>query len=220
MSERYDMIVFDWDGTLMNSEARIVTCIQAAATHAGLPVPTPEAARDIIGLGLRQAIERLFPGADDGLLNRLVEGYRAHFLGNDVAPSVLFDGVQRVLDELTRQGVLLAVATGKSRRGLDKELEETALGDYFSVTRCADETFSKPHPQMLLEVMEVAGMEPTRTLMIGDTEYDMQMARSAGTAGLGVSYGVHAPDRLLAAGALGCLDAIIDLPGWLGRAVS
>jgi phosphoglycolate phosphatase len=217
VTDSYDLVVFDWDGTLMDSIGRIVTCIEAAAAYAGLAAPTPEAARDIIGLGLRESVLRLFPGADDPAVDRIIEGYRHHFLGDDITPSVLFEGAEAVLTDLNEAGVLLAVATGKSRRGLQKELDATGLGEYFAVTRCADETFSKPHPQMLLEVMEVTGTEPARTLMVGDTEYDMQMAANAGTTGLGVGYGVHAPERLLAAGAVGCLNAIVELPPWLAN---
>lgn len=214
---KFDVVVFDWDGTLMNSERRIVACIQAAAQDVGVPVPTYDAAKDIIGLGLAPAIERLFPGAGGSAIADVITRYRQLFFSDTLANSVLFEGAREVLSDLAERQLLLAVATGKSRRGLDRELAEVALDPLFSVTRCADETFSKPHPQMLLEIMQVLGVEPQQTLMVGDTEYDMQMANNAGVRALGVGYGVHESDRLIQAGALDCLDDIKDLPAWLDR---
>ncbi len=211
----YRLLVFDWDGTLMDSEARIVACLQAAASDLDIEIPPPERAKEIIGLGLSEAIARLFPGLGERAQVLAVERYRQHFLGDDLAPSVLFPGVAEVLEHLAGEGYLMGVATGKSRRGLDKVLEETGLGRLFHATRCADETFSKPHPQMLEDVMDRTGARPSETLMIGDTEYDMQMARNARAHGLAVSYGVHDRERLLAEGALACLDALADLPAWL-----
>lgn len=211
----YRLLVFDWDGTLMDSQARIVACIQAAARDVGVAVPSPDAAREIIGLGLREAMDRLFPAIAEPRVGEIVERYRHHFLGADPTPSVLFPGVVETLEALNDAGYLLGVATGKSRRGLDLVLEETGLRRLFAATRCADETFSKPHPQMLEEVMGILGAEPAETLMIGDTEFDMQMARNARVPAVAVSYGVHEPGRLMAEGALACLDRIDDLPAWL-----
>jgi phosphoglycolate phosphatase len=217
VNQRYQLIVFDWDGTLMDSEARIVTCLQAAAADLALPVPDDEAARDIIGLGLQQAVSRLFGEQDEDSVQRIADAYRVHFLGETVAPSTLFPRARAVLERLLEAELMLAVATGKSRRGLDMELERTGLGDVFHYTRCADETFSKPHPQMMLDILDYLGMEPAQSLMVGDTEYDMQMARGARTDAVGVSYGVHRPERLLQHGALHCLDTIDELPVWLAR---
>jgi len=214
---RYQLIVFDWDGTLMDSEACIVTCMQQAAGEVGVAVPGHDAAKDVIGLGLAEAVQRLFTNEAPARWPELVAAYRRHFLGGELAPSPLFEGVREVLSDLAESGLFLAVATGKSRRGLDRVLDESGLGDLFTITRCADETFSKPHPQMLLDIMGYVGLDPQQTLMIGDTEYDVQMAANAGVDALGVSYGVHAPDRLRAHGALHCLDAIDELPGWLSR---
>lgn len=213
--QRFELLVFDWDGTLMDSEARIVACLQGAITDLGLPRKEVAELRNIIGLGLAEAIERLFPGSAADTRHALVERYRHHFLVADSTPSALFEGAREVLHDLAAQGYLLAVATGKGRRGLDKVLEETGLGPLFHATRCADETFSKPHPQMLLELMDHLGAEPRATLMIGDTEYDMEMARNARTHALAVSYGVHHPERLLKHGPLGCLQRISELPEWL-----
>lgn len=212
---RFELLVFDWDGTLMDSEARIVACLQGAISDLSLPHREVSALRNIIGLGLAEAIQTLFPGSDADVQHAVVERYRHHFLVADPTPSTLFEGAAETLHALAAEGYLLAVATGKGRRGLDKVLEETGLGPLFHATRCADETCSKPHPQMLLELMDHLGAEPQATLMIGDTEYDMEMARNARTAALGVSYGVHHPERLLRHEPLGCLDSIGDLPNWL-----
>ncbi len=215
MTRSFDLIVFDWDGTLMDSEARIVACIRAASADLGLEQCQTEAIRNIIGLGLREAIDTLYPGADEALHQGMVERYRYHFLTADPTPSELFAGAADTVRHLHETGYLLAVATGKSRKGLDKVLTETGLGMYFHSTRCADETFSKPHPQMLHEIMDELGVEAQMTLMIGDTEYDMQMAANARAAALAVSYGVHVPERLLKHEPLGCIDDISELRLWL-----
>lgn len=214
---RFPLLVFDWDGTLMDSEARIVGCLQAAARDAGLPVLDEARARNIIGLGLREAFYALFPDVRDDQHERLAAAYRHHFLGNSEITSELFPGVAETLAALRGQGYLLAVATGKGRQGLNHVLEQTGCTSLFHTSRCADETISKPHPQMLLEIMEELEVEPGRTLMVGDTEYDMQMAKQAGVAALAVSYGVHSRERLLGHGPLGCLDRIGDLPVWLAE---
>jgi phosphoglycolate phosphatase len=211
----FELIVFDWDGTLMDSEARIVTCIQAAFRDLGLSEPVREVARDVIGLGLDEAMERLLPTGDAGLRAEVVLQYRRHFLGGDQHPSELFAGARETLDWMTGQGYRLAVATGKSRAGLNKSLVESGLEGVFQATRTADETFSKPHPQMLLELMDELGARAEETLMIGDTEYDLQMANNAGVRSLAVCYGVHEPGRLLACGPLACLDSLWAIRDWL-----
>jgi phosphoglycolate phosphatase len=215
MSQQFNLLVFDWDGTLMDSEASIVLCMQAAIGDLGCEPRDAASIRNIIGLGLREAVDALYPGTDDTFLQAMVERYRYHFLGGSEHHSELFPGAAQTIRELSEAGYLLAVATGKGRRGLDMVLEKTGLGPYFHTTRCADETFSKPHPQMLEEVMDELGVAPGETLMIGDTEYDMQMASNARTHSLAVSYGVHAKERLLQHGPLHCLDAISELGDWL-----
>ncbi len=210
-----ELIVFDWDGTLMDSEGRIVACLQQAARDLGHEVPPPEQAREVIGLGLHQAVARLFPEADEAEVQRLSDAYRHHFLGDELAHSELFPGARELLEELAEAGYLLAVATGKSRRGLEKEFELTGLGGLFHVTRCADEAFSKPHPQMLLEILDFTGREPGAALVVGDTEFDMQMAANARVPAVGVGHGVHPPERLQAAGALAVFERLSDLPAWL-----
>ncbi len=215
MKNRFKLLVFDWDGTLMDSEARIVACVQAAARDLGLEVPTAGSSRNIIGLGLNEAVRTLFPGSDDVQVGRVVERYRYHFLVANKTPSALFPGAADVLNQLVEDDFLLAVATGKGRQGLDLVLKSTGLGPLFHTTRCADETFSKPHPQMLLQILEESGVEAGETLMIGDTEYDLQMAKNARVKSLAVSYGVHSRERLMQFEPLGCLDAINELTDWL-----
>lgn len=215
MNKKYQLIVFDWDGTLMDSEARIVTCMQQAARDTLLPVPSNAAARDIIGLGLTEAVQRLFPDAPMRSLEALIEAYRRHWLGNDIQPAAMFEGARELIEDLHRAGHLLAVATGKSRRGLDKVLDESGLVALFHASRCADETFSKPHPQMLQEILIDLDTPPEAAVVVGDTEYDMQMARNAGVDALGVAHGVHATERLLANGAIACFDDLFGLAGWL-----
>ena len=215
MRKTYELIVFDWDGTLIDSEARIVTCMQRAAQDTGVPEPTPEAARDIIGLGMKEAVGRLFPALDRGELEKLIDAYRVHWLGDQVAEAQMFSGARDLLEMLREAGLLLAVATGKSRRGLNKALDESGLAPFFHATRCADETFSKPHPRMLEEILTDLDASPAEALVIGDTEYDMQMAGSARVDAVGVTHGVHSAERLLAQGALRCFDDLQELSGWL-----
>ena len=220
MNHNSKLIVFDWDGTLMDSEARIVTCLRAAIRETGLPEHDDEALRNIIGLGLREALQALYPHEDDAAWDALVRHYRHHFLEVDATPSPLFDGAEALLQKLQEQGHFLAIATGKGRPGLDKVLQETGLARYFDATRCADEARSKPHPQMLLDILDRLGAEPDQALMIGDTEYDIEMAHNAGVAALAVSYGVHDHDRLAAAGPLDCVHSLAELESWLNNYLS
>lgn len=212
---RFQLIVFDWDGTLMDSEARIVACIRAAFVDIGEPPPPPEVARDVIGLGLDEAMTVLWPDGGTQERGALVERYRSHFLGINETASNLFPGIPAMLEALGDRGLRLAVATGKSRRGLELALASTGLKGCFQATRCADEARSKPHPEMLLWLMRELGVEPGATLMVGDTEYDMQMAGNAGVAAVAVCYGVHAPERLRRQAPLACLEDLRELPQWL-----
>lgn len=214
---RFKLIVFDWDGTLMDSEARIVSCIQAAFADVGEPPPRREVARDVIGLGLDEAMTVLWPDGGVAQRRKLVDRYRYHFLGSNETESSLFDGARDLVAALGEQGFLLAVATGKSRRGLESALVGTGLKGYFHATRCADETFSKPHPEMLLQLMAELAMDKSETLMVGDTEYDMEMANNAGVDALAVCYGVHPPQRLLKHRPLDCLADLRDISCWLER---
>ncbi|MES9991402.1 MAG: HAD-IA family hydrolase [Candidatus Thiodiazotropha sp.] len=212
---KFEILIFDWDGTLMDSEAHIIACVEAAVKDLQLAVPSEAAIRDIIGLGLHEALSRLYPGSERDLHLEIANRYRAHFFSENGTPSELFDGVREVLGELQQQGYLLAVATGKGRRGLDLALESTGLGDYFHLTRCADESFSKPHPEMLNQILDQTGIAPGRALMIGDTEYDLEMAVNAGMPSLGVTYGTHSRERLLKHNPLACIDRVTEIPVWL-----
>jgi len=212
---RYELLVFDWDGTLMDSEAHIVECLEHAMEAVGLEPLPRESLRQVIGLGLEQAIAGIMPGQPRQTIARGVEAFRERFLSPRPTPSRLFPGVETVLARLSAQGYLMAIATGKSRRGLDKVLAETGLARYFAVSRCADETFSKPHPQMLEEILTDVDTPPTRALVIGDTEFDLLMAANAGASAVGVSYGVHDVARLRKARPLAILDRIEALPVWL-----
>jgi len=212
----YQLIVFDWDGTLMDSEARIVTCLRRAAGDVGLAVPSVAASRDIIGLGLDEAMERLFPAVDAAGRRALVETYRGHWLGDAVEPSPMFDGARELVLALREAGLMLAIATGKSRRGLDHVLGDFDLEHLFDATRCADETQSKPHPQMLEEILTDLDTPPELALMVGDTEYDMQMAGNAGVPAVGIEHGVHTRERLLQYGAMTCVADLIEFSEWIG----
>jgi len=214
MAKRFELIVFDWDGTLMDSAATIASSVQAAARDLGLEPPSDERARHIIGLGLEDALRHAMPNLPGERYGELSDRYRHHYLSRD-HELVLFAGVEALLEELLGAGHLLAVATGKSRLGLNRALEVSGLGPRFHATRCADECFSKPHPQMLEELMEEFGTAPEATLMIGDTSHDVQMAHNAGVPAVAVSYGAHPRSGLDALSPLQCLDSVPELAAWL-----
>jgi phosphoglycolate phosphatase len=214
MPKQFDLIVFDWDGTLMDSAGVIAAAIQAACADLGLAEPSEQAARHIIGLGLNEAIAHLLPALPAAEYPRMVERYRHHYLGKD-QDIPLFSGAERVVHDLHAAGFLLGVATGKSRRGLDRVLDHTGLRAYFHATRCADECFSKPHPEMLEQLMDQLGATRQRTLMIGDTSHDLQMAQNAGVPSLAVSYGAHLRADLLTHTPRACVDSITELATWL-----
>jgi phosphoglycolate phosphatase len=213
-SERFDLLVFDWDGTLTDSTDLIVAAMHAACCDLGLPVPPAENVKHIIGLGFKEALAHLLPALDSDDYPMVVERYRHHFLSR-VAPIPVFPGVNETLQSLHEAGFMLAVATGKSRKGLNRDFKETGLGRYFQASRCADECFSKPHPAMLLELIEELNAPAARTLMIGDTTHDLQMAKNAGVASLAVSYGAHPKENLIELSPLTCLGDIRELPQWL-----
>jgi phosphoglycolate phosphatase len=217
---RFRLIVFDWDGTLMDSEARIVACIQHAFADVGRLPPSRDEARNVIGLGLDEAMALLWPAGSAADRRRLTEHYRHRFLAGKEAESSLFPGACEALEWLSERRYLLAVATGKSRRGLDAALATTGLSSRFHASRCADETFSKPHPEMLLQIMDELGMKAADTLMVGDTEYDMEMARNARAGALAVCHGVHERERLLRHGPLDCLASLFDIPSWFERSIA
>lgn len=211
---RFDLIVFDWDGTLYDSTALIVDCIQAAVVDVGGARPSERDAAWVIGLGLAEALARAAPDVPPEKYPALGARYRYHFLRRQ-DELVLFDGVLPMLDALRTRGHRLAVATGKSRRGLDLALDNVALRARFDASRTADETFGKPHPRMLLELMDELDVPAARTLMVGDTTHDLQLAINAGCAGVGVSYGAHAPEGFAPLAPLHVADSVPELARWL-----
>ena len=214
--KQFDLIVFDWDGTLMDSTATIVQCIQAAAKDLGLPIPQERAASYVIGLGLQEAMEAVLPALDPKYYPRMVERYRYHYLTRDHALT-LFDGVREMLAELSHAGYFLAIATGKSRVGLNRALDVAKLLSLFDATRCADETFSKPHPAMLQELTRELGQDMKRTVMIGDTTHDLQMAVNAGAAAIAVRYGAHPAHELDTLMPMYSAASVADLHQWLNQ---
>jgi phosphoglycolate phosphatase len=207
------LVVFDVDGTLIDSQAHILAAVQAAFTDVGLPVPEREAVLEIIGLSLPVAVRRLVPEATDMQLAALTGHYRAAFAERRTAgESPLFAGARGALDALAGRGeVLMGIATGKSRRGLDHAIGSHRLGGYFVTKQVADDHPSKPHPSMLHAALRETGAEAGSGVMIGDTTYDMEMARNAGLRGIGVAWGYHAPERLCSAGAERVIETFDDL---------
>ena len=212
----YDLIVFDWDGTLFDSTALIVRAIQAACRDLGAPVPSDEAAAHVIGLGLQDALQHAVPDLPVDLYPELGRRYRQHYFASHDQVT-LFAGVPELLAGLRERNHWLAVATGKSRHGLDEALRISALGGLFDATRTADETRSKPHPQMLQELMREFGTDPERTLMIGDTTHDLQLAANAGTDAVAVAYGAHPPEQLGDLRPLTIAHSVPELQDWLAR---
>jgi len=213
---RFDLLVFDWDGTLFDSTALIVRAIQDACRDLGTAVPTDEQAAYVIGLGLQDALRHAAPGLPADRYAELGMRYRHHYVARQ-HEITLFAGVLEMLQALKARHHWLAVATGKSRRGLDEALATVQLKGLFDATRTADETASKPHPQMLLELMREFGAEPERTLMIGDTTHDLQLAANAGTAAVAVSYGAHEPAAFQAFAPLTIAHSVAELQAWLLR---
>lgn len=217
MNTPWQALIFDWDGTLMDSEARIVNCLRTACVQHGLTDQDDAIYKNVIGLGLREAIRALHPTQPDALIEQLATTYRNLYMVSDTTPSALFPGVTEMLQTLESAGYWLAIATGKGREGLNHVLQQTGLEQRFHITRCASETRSKPHPQMLEEILDQLGLHAHQALMIGDTEYDMEMAHHIGMDALAVSYGVHAADRLLQHPTVGCLHNIAHLPIFLSQ---
>jgi phosphoglycolate phosphatase len=200
----------------MDSTGQIVEAALRAIEELKLPPRPPEAVRDIIGLGLKESWHRLFPElAGEEHFRGFVEAYRDHFFSPELHVSKPYARVEALLEALHGRGHVLAVATGKSRRGLDRDFERTGLGRFFAGSRTADETLSKPNPDMLLELMDALDAAAGETLMVGDTEWDLEMARRARVASVGVTWGAHSEDRLRGCGPLACVDAVDELAGWL-----
>ena len=215
-TRQFDLIVFDWDGTLYDSTALIARCIQAACADLGVPVPSDRDASYVIGMGLAEALQHAAPTLPRERYGELAQRYRHHYFGrqHEIA---FFDGALALLQTLRQRGHQLAVATGKSRVGLDSALSTAELAGVFDATRTADETASKPDPRMLHELMQQLDVAPARTLMIGDTTHDLQLAANAGTASLGVSYGAHDPAAFAVFPTLHVAHSVTELSDWLQR---
>ncbi|MGK0673422.1 MAG: HAD-IA family hydrolase [Halothiobacillaceae bacterium] len=214
MISELKLVVFDWDGTLMDSTDRIVISFRSAMREVGLPLLDEGVIRSIIGLGLPEAVAALYPKADTLARQRLAMAYSQHYLGLDPTPIRPYAGAEDLLAELADRGFWLAVATGKSRRGLDKVLAETGFGRYFFATRCAEETASKPNPLMLRELMFEVGADPAETLMVGDTWFDLEMARQARVPAVGLTHGAHGRARLESCAPVAIFDDLSGLGGW------
>lgn len=213
---KYELVVFDWDGTLLDSAGAIARAIQAACRDLDLSIPSDRQARHVIGLGLVDAMRHAVPDLPPERYQDMVERYRFHYLSGDHELS-LFDGVPEMLENLRRNGHVLAIATGKSRVGLERALDHSGLRPLFHASRCADECHSKPHPQMLDELMAEFGVVSEKAVMIGDTSHDLLMATNAGVDGLAVTYGAHPHDHLLEHRPVACLHTVAELDQWLKK---
>lgn len=215
-TRNFDLIVFDWDGTLFDSTALIMRCIQAACADLGVPVPSDRDASYVIGMGLAEALQHAAPSLPRERYRDLADRYRHHYFARQ-HEIVFFDGTLEMLNELKARNHLLGVATGKSRRGLDEALNGSMLRGVFDATRTADETASKPDPRMLIELMSEFGVPPERTVMIGDTTHDLLLAANAGTASIGVSYGAHDHASFAEFAPRHIAHSVADLSAWLSR---
>ena len=211
---KYELVVFDWDGTLLDSTGAIVRAIQAACADLDLPVPSRAQASHVIGLGLGDAMRHAVPDLKPENYQAMIDRYRFHSLSGDHELS-LFAGVPQMLARLQAAGHVLAVATGKSRLGLERALDHSGLRPYFSASRCADECHSKPHPQMLEELLAEFGVTEAAAVMIGDTSHDLLMARNAGVDAVAVTYGAHPVEHLQAHAPRVCAQDVAELDGWL-----
>lgn len=214
MARRFELVVFDWDGTLMDSTTAIARAIQSSALDLGLPAPSDASARHVIGLGLRDALALAVPELPAERHGEMAERYRHHYLINSRS-LYLFEGVAPLLRELKSRNRLLAIATGKSRNGLNDVLARSGIQELMDATRCADECFSKPHPQMLEELMQELGVASDATVMVGDTTHDLQMAHNAGVVAVAVTYGAHETAALAALRPDVCCASVNELRRWL-----
>lgn len=210
----YKLIVFDWDGTLVNSCNHIAESFQNALFELDAPQLGKERIKEHIGCGMFQAVQALYPTMTEKQRVDIIERYRQHFFAGN-HHLTLFDGAEETLRQLQQQDYLLAVATGSSRERFNQDIKNFGLNDFFVATRCADESFSKPNPQMLFDILEQTGVKPHEALVVGDTEFDMQMAINAGVPAIAVECGVHDTERLLRCEPLACLHSVKELPAWL-----
>lgn len=209
-------VIFDWDGTLVDSVEHIADSLHQAATELGFPAREKEAYRDIIGLGMAEALDKLYPGISREEMTAIREGYGTYFFQKVTTPQNLFEGMADVIADLRASGRGCSVATGKSRKGLEPALTSSGLGSHFDITRCADETRSKPDPRMLEEILHFYGIEPVEAVMIGDTRYDLEMAQRIGMPSIGVEWGVHKRDVLGGFNPHAIVSSVPDLRHVLG----
>ena len=214
MREPFELLIFDWDGTLMDSAAAIAEALQAACADLDLPIPPTREARYVIGLGLTDAMRHILPDLPESEYPRVVDRYRVHFLKRD-GGTTLFTGARGMIEELSDHGYQLAVATGKSRRGLDRALDETGMRRFFDITRCADEGFAKPHPGMLMAILDSLATPASKALMIGDTTHDLTMANAAGVASAAITHGAHEREALVDCKPVVMVDDVQGLRNWL-----
>jgi phosphoglycolate phosphatase len=217
MNDKYKLLVFDWDGTLIDSIEQIVISLQIVSKKLCGENISEQAARSVIGLGLREAIETLHPEIEQTLIEEVAAAYKQHYLYENPIQPQLFDGVIDMLDEFIENGFKLAIATGKSRAGLDRSLGEHGLEHYFVTTRCAGENRSKPHPEMLAGIINDLNSAPEKTLMIGDSEHDLMMANHAQVDAIAVTDDAQQAKILMRHRPLMCLDKITDLSGFLSH---
>ncbi len=214
-TDGFRLLVFDWDGTLLDSIGSIVACTRATLDELEMAPVDDATIRGAIGLGLRETVDRFSPGCDDATFARVIEVYRRHWFATWAERADPFAGVEEMLTALRGRGYRLAVATAKGRKGLEREFAKTGFKRFFAASRTLDEAPSKPAPAMLLGILEELGAAPGESLMVGDSVHDLQMAANASVAGLGVATGAQPREALLAAGAIDCLDAVTELPAWL-----
>ncbi len=210
----YELVIFDWDGTLMDSTRLIARSLRAACRDIGVREPTEREALFVIGLNMMDTFKLIVPDLDEEGRGRLAERYRHHFLAREHESGV-YDGVPGMLSELHGRGRRLAVATGKARRGLERALDSTGLRSWFEATRCADEGFAKPHPGMLLTLLEMTGVDPSRAVMVGDTTHDLELASNAGVDAVAVTYGAHGEELLATRPAIARCASVAELHEWL-----
>jgi len=213
-SNKFDMVIWDWDGTIMNSTPTIVECMQQSCRDLGMPIPSDQIASHVIGLGIIDSIRIAMPTVAEADYPLVLERFRHYYLDKD-HELTMFEGIRELLSDLKTKGHILAVATGKPRVGLNRSLNNHQLGDYFHDSRTADETRSKPNPQMLLELMEKWAIPAHKIVMIGDTTHDLKMAKSAGVSAIAMSYGAHSAEELLTHQPLACFNSAKDLRNFL-----
>jgi len=219
-ADGFELFIFDWDGTIVDSLSKIVACTQAALRKVDLPEADEEKIRRGIGLGLRQTVEAFCPGCSEETFDAIVAAYRELWFSEFTMQPEVFPGVRETLDELSGRGHRLAVATAKGRRGLDRELEASGLTSHFISSRTVDEALAKPNPQMVLDLMVETGARAGNTVMIGDTPHDLQMAANARTAAVGVTTGTYDSPELEEYQPVVVLSGVADLVPWIDRASS